>query len=151
MLNRVSLEGEEQVEARKIETALSGFTLGMLVIYVPVETWTSLRYGLLSPFYIVDLIGMVLLFVGSIVSLRARPIPSPALLCAAYGWTAASAWRATFGRVLELRRGGELYYGSAELWAVSIGTVIALLAFAVLLYLVCVSSRLPASTSEKLR
>lgn len=124
------------MNTRAIETRLSWFTLFMLAIYAPVETWTSLRSGLLNPFYLIDLIAIVLLLAGALKSLRARPDVSPALLCAAYGWTAANAWRATFGRMVELERGGQLVYGTSELWAVGIGMALALVCFAVSLYLV---------------
>jgi hypothetical protein len=108
-----------------------------------VETWVSLPHGLLNPFYLVDLIAMVLLLAGAVTSLRARPDRAPSLLCAAYGWTAANAWRATFGRLEELERGGELDYGTAELWAVSIGTALVLAFFAISLYLVVKASTSP--------
>lgn len=124
-----------QMKARAVETGLSWFTLFMLAIYVPIETWSS-RDGLPNPFYLVDLIAMVLLFAGSLTSLRARPNSAPAVICAAYGWTAANAWRATFGRIAELERGGQLVYGTSELWAVGVGCAIALIGFAVSLYLV---------------
>ena len=91
---------------------------------------------------------MVLLFSGAIASLRARPRVSPGLLCAAYAWTSANGWRATFGRVAELEGGGELAHGTAELWAVAIGTALALAGFAVLLYLV-VKASTPQSQLEK--
>ena len=132
---------------RSAETKLCWFTLFVLAIYAPVETWTSLRNGLLNPFYLVDLIAIVLLFAGAIRSLRARPSVSPALLCAAYGWTAANAWRATFDRIVELERGGQLVYGTSELWAVGIGMVLALVCFALSLFLV-VKIVPPVTTSE---
>ena len=46
---------------RQIETGIAKFTVGFLVIYIPIETWTSLPYGLLNPFYLVDVVAMVLL------------------------------------------------------------------------------------------
>ena len=85
---------------------MAWFTLVVLVIYFPVETWASLPHGLWSPFYIVDLIAMALLLWGAVRSLRARPERSPAILCAAYAWTVANGWRATFGRMYELLEGG---------------------------------------------
>jgi hypothetical protein len=121
---------------RKAETHLARFTLGGLVVYVPVETWVSLPYGLWNPFYLVDLIAMLLLFFGAVHSLRARPRPAPGVLCAAYAWTAANGWRATFGRVLELSEGGELDYGTTELWTVGVGTALVLACLALSLFLV---------------
>jgi hypothetical protein len=134
------------MSSRALETGLARFTLGMLLIYAPVETWASLPDGLLNPFYLVDFIAMVLLFAGAVVSLRARPLRSPGLLCAAYGWTAANGWRATFGRVAEIERGGALAHGTAEMWTVAIGSALALAGFAVLLYLV---AKAPAAATYR--
>lgn len=124
------------MDLRKIETRLAWFTLGVLVIYFPVETWASLPHGLWSPFYIVDLIAMALLLWGAIRSLLARPQRSPAILCAAYAWTVANGWRATFGRLAELSRGGMLDHGYAEMYTVSIATAIGLGYLLLSLYLV---------------
>jgi hypothetical protein len=126
---------------RQIETGLARFVLGTLVVYVPVETWMSLSSGLWNPFYIVDLIAMVLLFVGAVHSLRARPNPAPGILCAAIAWTSANGWRATFGRISEIRSGGKLDYGTAEVWAVGATTAIALGCLAVSLLLVARAER----------
>lgn len=71
------------MDLRQVETGLAYFTLGALVVYFPVETYVSLPEGLWNPFYIVDLIAMVLMFWGALHSLRARPSRSPELLCAA--------------------------------------------------------------------
>jgi hypothetical protein len=121
---------------RRLETALAYVTLALLVLYVPLETWVSLPYGLTNPFYIIDVIAMVLLFAGAMHSLRSRPRPAPGLLCAAIAWTAANGWRATFDRIVELRRGESLDYGAAELWAVALSTLISLGGFAIGIYLV---------------
>ena len=128
------------MDLRKTETVLAWFTLGVLVIYFPVETWASLPHGLWSPFYIVDLIAMALLLWGAVRSLRATPARSPAILCAAYAWTVANGWRATFGRINELLEGGTLDHGPAEMYAVSIATATGLGCLILSLYLV-VSSR----------
>ena len=127
---------------RKIETGLAWFTLGALVIYFPAETWASLPAGLWNPFYLVDVIAMVLLFWGAMRSLRARPYRSPGVLCAAYAWTAANGWRATFGRMFEILAGGTLGHGASEMWAVSIATAVGLLCF--ILSLLLVSRSTPA-------
>jgi hypothetical protein len=121
---------------RKIETGLAYFTLGALVIYFPVETWASLPEGLWNPFYIVDLIAMILMFWGAMRSLRARPASSPAVLCAAYAWAGANGWRATFDRLFEMLNGGTLAHGKVELWAVGIATAVGLVCFVLSLYLV---------------
>lgn len=123
------------MSARRIETAIAILTFASLVIYVPGETWVSLPYGLWNPFYLVDLIAMILLFWGALHSWRARPRCAPALLCAAYGWAASNGWRSTAGRVYELVEGRELDYGIAELWVVGAASIIALICFALLLWL----------------
>jgi hypothetical protein len=46
------------MDARKIESILARFTLVLVAIYLPVETYASWRYGLLNPFYIGDAIAM---------------------------------------------------------------------------------------------
>lgn len=121
---------------RKIETGLAWFTFASLAIYFPVETWASWADGLWNPFYLVDLIAMILLFWGAMRSLRARPASSPAVLCAAYAWSVANGWRATFGRMFELLEGGKLDHGAAEMWAVSIATAIGLACLILSFYLV---------------
>src|SRR4029453_1604571 len=75
---------------RDIETRLARATLAALVFYFPIETWASWGhdYWLLNPFYLIDLIAMVLLLYGATRSLRARPRPAPGALCAAHGWAA---------------------------------------------------------------
>ena len=127
--------------ARSLETALARVTLGMLVVYIPGETWASLPDGLLNPYYIVDAIAMVLLLFGALHSLRARPRPAPGMLCGAYGWTAANGWRATFDRWFHLADGGTLDYGRAELSVVACATTLAIGCFVLSIYLVIKSAR----------
>ncbi|MCI0676084.1 MAG: hypothetical protein L0Y42_09955 [Phycisphaerales bacterium] len=119
---------------RRLETTIAWFTLGALVIYIPGETYVSWP-ELWHPFYLVDFIAMVLLLWGAVHSLRARPLPVPGLLCAAYGWAASNGWRATFWRLAELRAGGQLDYGNAEAWIVGCASAIALVCFVILLVL----------------
>ncbi len=126
---------------RGIETVLAYWTLVILVVYVPLETWTSWPGGLLNPFYLVDAIAMALLLWGSVHSLRSRPVPSPEILCIGAAWACANAWRATFGRVRELQSGETLTYGAAEMWVVGTGTAIGLVVLVVLLILVAMNQR----------
>lgn len=128
------------MDLRRIESGLAWFTLGALVLYFPIETYVSLPHGLWHPFYIVDLIAMVLMFWGATRSLKARPEPSPGVLCAAYAWAAANGWRATFARWFEMFDGGRLDYGSAEFLFVSIATAVGLVCLALSLFLVVRSS-----------
>jgi hypothetical protein len=130
-----------ETRLRQLETSLACATLWSLLFYVPLETWASLPYGLLNPFYLVDVIAMALLAVGAAHSLRARPRPAPGLLCAGIAWAAANGWRATFGRIVELRSGGSLDHGAAEMWAVSVATTLALACLGLALYLVARAER----------
>ena len=130
-----------KVSRRGVERVLAYWTLVVLVIYIPVETWGSWPRGLLNPYYLIDAISMVLLLWGAVHSLRSRPRPSPEILCIAYAWSSANGWRATFGRLREIESGGTLPYGSAEMWTVGIATALSLLVFAVLLVLVVSNQR----------
>ena len=131
-----------EMDGRNLETGLAWFTLAAMAIYIPVETWASLPHGLLNPFYLVDVVAMVLLIGGAIRSLRARPASAPGVLCAACAWAAANGWRATFGRLRDVMNGEALDHGIGELWAVGIATAIALACFGILLFLVvCAEQR----------
>ncbi len=123
------------MDSRKIETILARFTLGFVALYFPVETYASWRYGLLNPFYLVDLLAMILLLWGALHSLRASPRSRPEILCAAYGWTAANAWRSATWRIYEVRGGGRLDFGAAEFWIVIVSTILILACFALSLVL----------------
>lgn len=125
---------------RALETRLAHVTLGALVVFAPLETWATWTMsggagGLLSPFYLVDLIGMVLLLFGTLHSLVARPEPAPGVMCAAHAWMAANGWRATFGRVDELAQGGQLDFGAPELWVTAALTALACVCFTLSLFL----------------
>jgi hypothetical protein len=129
------------MDVRKTETALARFTLAVLFLYVPLETFASWSEGLLNPFYLVDVIAMLLLLAGALHSLRARPGSAPGILCAAYAWTSANGWRATFDRVFELREGGQLAFGVLELQIVGVATLGALACLALSLWLVARTDR----------
>jgi hypothetical protein len=121
---------------RNLETGFAYFSLAATAFYAPVETWASLPYGLLSPFYLIDLIAIVLLFAGGVRSLRLRPAAGPGVLCAAWAWAAANGWRATFGRLSAVGSGDVLQFGLPEVWAVGVATAIALGCFALSMFLV---------------
>lgn len=135
------MDSEMTMDPRRAETRLARFTLALLVLYVPLETWVSWPYGLLHPMYLVDVIAMLLMFFGARRSLRARPGSSPGLLAAAWAWTAANGWRATSWRWLESVQGGALDHGRPELWLTAFGTLVALSCFAVTLWLVTRETR----------
>jgi len=65
---------------RRVETLIARFTLVLLCLYAPVETWVSLPAGLSNPFYLVDVAGFGLLLWGALASLRARPDVAPGVL-----------------------------------------------------------------------
>jgi hypothetical protein len=132
------------MDPRKIESILARFTLVLVAIYLPVETYASWRYGLLNPFYIGDVIAMALLVCGALHSLRAAPRNGSAILCAAYGWTAANAWRSAALRIYEVRGGARLDHGDAEYWIVIVSTVLILACFALSLWLVLQAKASPS-------
>jgi hypothetical protein len=127
--------------SRTLETWLATSTLALLVAYVPLETWVSWRDGLLNPYYIVDVIAMGLLLAGAVRSLAARPRQAPALLAVGIAWAAANGWRATFDRLHELREGGALDYGAAEMWTVGLATGLSLVSLALAIHLVVRAER----------
>jgi hypothetical protein len=104
---------------------LTTFTIAFLVVYVPIETLASLP-ALWDPFYLVDFIGMVLLAWGLVWCWRNRTAAGLTVLAAGYAWEGANFWRALFSRVQAMVAGGTLRFGSAELWFVAIGTIVAL-------------------------
>ena len=120
---------------RRIETAIAWFTIAALAVYAPGETYVSWSHGLTSPYYLVDLMAMILLLWGAVRSLRARPECLPGILCAAYGWASANGWRSTFARLDRIREGAPLEYGDAEVWVVGVATAMALTIFIMLLVL----------------
>ena len=75
----------------RTESALVIFTVAVLVIYAPLETWISFP-RLLSLYYLVDAIGLALLLAGLVMWRRTR-ITYAAVLAAGYGWLGANFWR----------------------------------------------------------
>ncbi len=116
-----------------VVNAVAWFTVLTLVIYVPLETWASLADGLLSPFYLVDVVAMVLMAWGAVAALYWRVASAPAILCAAYAWASANGWRATASRLDLLQSGGALKLGAIELWVVAGSTMITILLLIALL------------------
>jgi len=128
---------------RNVETGLARFSLGVLVLYFPLETWVSLPYGLWHPMYLVDFIAMCLLAFGGLHSLRARPATAPGPLCAAWGWAAANGWRGTAWRWMDVleNEGTNLDHGSVELWVVTLASLCALVCFGLSLTLATTKRR----------
>lgn len=119
------------------------FTVVLLAIYAPIETWYSLP-ALWDPFYLVDFIGMLLLAWGAAWCRREASPGSLAVLVAGYAWEGANFWRALFGRVQEIASGGELELGWAELCFVACGTIAALVALTWSLKLALTNSESPS-------
>ena len=125
---------------RTIETNLARLTLVALVVFAVVETAASWQMfggprAFVHPGYLGSVAGMVLLLAGARHSLRARPRPAPAVMCASHAWWAGVGWHAASLRFNVVQRGDQLFYGSAELWATAAGTALALLIFASSLFL----------------
>lgn len=121
---------------RRIETGLAYASIAALAIYAPVETIYSWAGGLLDPYYLIDVVAMVLIATGIVRSLRARPAGSPALLAVAWAWASANFWRATFDRVALAHRGSPLRAGSLELNYAIGQLVVALVLLAIAITLV---------------
>ena len=118
---------------RGVETLIARFTLAVLLVYAPLETWASWP-ALSNPFYLVDVVGFALLLWGALASLRARPGVAPGVLCAGYAWSAANGWRALALRLEILQEGGHVDVGLV--WLIGLGEIAALLGLALLLLLV---------------
>jgi len=126
---------DQESSARRLETRIAYCTLGVLVVYVPAETWATWPH-LTSPNYVVDVIAMLLLGCGAAYSLRRRPFPAIAPLAAAWGWSACLAWRSYFTRKITRERGIEVY--PEPRWfetAVGCALIVALCFFLVTLFL----------------
>jgi hypothetical protein len=99
-----------------LHTTLAIGTFVWALIYFPIESYVSWAVGGLLRFhFFIDLLGILLLCLGALSAWRAEP-RSPAVLAAAWGWTAANFWRGTMERFWTVGRGGTLYAGSIELW-----------------------------------
>jgi hypothetical protein len=118
---------------RGVETLIARFTLAVLLVYAPLETWASWP-ALSNPFYLVDVVGFALLLWGALASLRARPGVAPGVLCAGYAWSGANGWRALALRLEILQEGGHVDVGLV--WLIGLGEIAALIGLALLLLLV---------------
>ena len=125
---------------RSVETFVARFTLGVLLIYAPLETRASWP-ALTNPFYLVGVVGFALLLWGALASLRARPDVAPGVLCAGYAWSAANGWRALALRIETLEQGGQV--DVTLVWLLVIGEVVALTGLALLLLLIAESRASP--------
>jgi hypothetical protein len=113
---------------RQNEIRLATFTVGVVVFYAPIETWGSWP-ELHSPYYLVDLVGVVLLAFGAVRTWHGRSRQGLAFMGSGWAWMAAAGWRATADRVFELAAGGQLEYGAAEMCFVVCSLGLALAGF----------------------
>ena len=123
----------------RLESTLIASTAAFLALYIPLETYLSLP-NLLSPLYIVDVIGMALLLGGLLG--RGRRSGAP-LLVAGFAWTGANFWR---GMADRLRMAAASQNGWTEArvpWMIAIGGALVLLA---IIGLVCGGGRVCWST-----
>ncbi len=125
---------------RSVETFLARFTLVLLLVYAPLETWASWP-ALTNPFYLVDVVGFALLLWGALASLRARPDVAPGVLCAGYAWSGANGWRALALRLEIMQEGGQV--DVTLVWLIVLGEIAALTGLALLLLLVVESRTSP--------
>ena len=125
---------------RSVETFLARFTLVLLLVYAPLETWASWP-ALTNPFYLVDAAGFALLLWGALASLRARPDVAPGVLCAGYAWSGANGWRALALRLEIMQEGGQV--DVTLVWLIVLGEIAALTGLALLLLLVVESRTSP--------
>jgi hypothetical protein len=116
-------------ETSRRDRPLATYTLWVLVFYAPIETWASWP-ELYSPYYVVDLIAMVLLAVGVVLSRQGRQLAALGFLTGGWGWLGANGWRATADRFDLLAEGGSLELGAAEMCFVICGTVAAIVGLA---------------------
>ena len=119
---------------RRLANRISLATLAWLIVYVPAETYVTLSIaglpGLLYSGYIMNVVGMALMFWGAATARRFEPA-GPALLAIGWSWTAATFWRATADRFWWVSQGHGLWAGPVELWlgplftALTVGFLIA--------------------------
>lgn len=86
-----------------------------LAISVPIETWYSWRGGLTDPYYLVKLVGWVLLGSGALRLRRTDPQSGLVFLAAGWAWFGANFWRAVADRLTRIASGQTLRLGSVEL------------------------------------
>ena len=129
----------ERGRLRTIETRLAAFTLVAAAVFAPLETLVTVDMfgaaGIVHPGFVASVGGVVLSFVGALRSLRARPRRAPALMCAAHAWGAGGLWHSLGGRYQFWRDGGELFYGSVDLWGAALLVALVTGMFALSTYL----------------
>jgi hypothetical protein len=129
---------------RPLMQVLVAYTFVWVLIYAPLETFVTISMagigGLIYSAYIMNVLGMVLMFLGALVGMRGRAV-APGVLTAGWSWTAATFWRATSDRFSFTAIGGALYSGRIELWLAPMLTALACLGLLATLRLVVQASR----------
>jgi hypothetical protein len=114
------------------------------LIYAPLETFVTISIegigGLVYSAYIMNVLGMALMFLGALFGMRGRAV-APGVMTAGWSWSAATFWRATSDRFSFTAIGGALYFGRIELWLAPILTALACMGLAASLRLVFQASR----------
>jgi hypothetical protein len=132
------------IDERRLMQLLVAYTFLWLLIYAPLETYVTISIagigGLVYSAYIMNVLGMALMFVGAIFGKRGRAV-APGVLTAGWSWTAATFWRATSDRFRWAEISGAFYFGRIELWLGPILTAMACLGLAASLRLVVQASR----------
>jgi hypothetical protein len=136
---------DNDARLRTIETRLAALTLVVAAVFAPLETVVTVQMfggitGIVHPGFVASAGGVVLSVAGALRSVRARPLRSPALMCAAHAWGTGALWHALGLRYHFLREGGELFYGAREFWAVALLVALATSMFGLSAYLVLKSS-----------
>ena len=128
-----------EARLRTIETRLAAFTIVVAAAFAPLETFVTVQMlgaaGIVHPGFVASVGGVVLSFAGALRSLRARPRRAPALMCAAHAWGAGALWHSLGGRYQLWREGGELFYGSIDVWGAAFLVGLATAMFALSTYL----------------
>ena len=117
---------------RTIETRLAAFTLDAAAVFAPLETLVTVDMfgaaGIVHPGFVASVGGVVLSFV--------RAQRAPALMCAAHAWGAGGLWHSLGGRFQYWREGGELFYGSIDVWGAALLVLLVTALFCVSAFLV---------------
>jgi hypothetical protein len=126
---------------RTIETRLAAVTLVLAALFAPLEVIATVQMfggiaGIVHPGFVASVGGVVLAVAGALRSLRARPRRAPALMCAAHAWGTGGLWHSLGGRYQFWREGGELFYGSIDLWGPALMVAVVTTMLALSAYLV---------------
>jgi hypothetical protein len=117
-----------------VESSLAVCTTIWLILYFPVETYTSARgTGVLRLSYVIDLVGMGLLAAGVVALWRVRPFAG-ALTATGWAWTAANFWRSAMERHYALDHGRVALFGSFGVWVAAAVTLCSMVAVGVCLW-----------------